>query len=124
MVHAFMKPNCGRLAGMVRPVLAAAVLALTWIGTDSTCESGEEADEKGRPAAKPVSRSGDRPQHAVNYTKLARSLVRYPNNPVIEVGGKSMWDDQTLGCFTSRYKTEAEQGLNSDFGCRVAIDLP
>ncbi|MBI5757454.1 MAG: SDR family NAD(P)-dependent oxidoreductase [Planctomycetales bacterium] len=35
----------------------------------------------------------------VNYTKLARSLVRYPHNPVIKVGEKGAWDDQTLGCF-------------------------
>ncbi|MDP7018934.1 MAG: hypothetical protein QGG36_24265 [Pirellulaceae bacterium] len=48
----------------------------------------------------PVARSGDRPQRAVNYTKLARSLVRHPNNPVIEVGEKGAWNDQTLGCFT------------------------
>ncbi len=36
----------------------------------------------------------------VNYTKLARSLVRYPRNPVLKIGDKGMWDDQTLGCFT------------------------
>ncbi|MBC8872791.1 MAG: hypothetical protein H8E44_25440 [Planctomycetes bacterium] len=59
-----------------------AVLPLIWIGTESTCEAGEEADGK------------------INYTKLARSLVRYPNNPVIKVGERGMWDDQTLGCFT------------------------
>ncbi len=39
-------------------------------------------------------------QRTVNYTKLARSLVRYQNNPVIKVGEKGKWDDQTLGCFT------------------------
>ncbi len=50
-----------------------------------------------------VVRSADRPQHAegkVDYTKLARSLLRYPDNPVIKVGKKGAWDDQTLGCFT------------------------
>ena len=36
----------------------------------------------------------------VNYTKLARSLVRHSQNPVIRVGEKGAWDDQTLGCFT------------------------
>ncbi|MDP7018933.1 MAG: SUMF1/EgtB/PvdO family nonheme iron enzyme, partial [Pirellulaceae bacterium] len=36
----------------------------------------------------------------VNYTKLARGLVRYSKNPVIEVGKKGQWNDQTLGCFT------------------------
>jgi len=77
-----MKPNCGRLTGMVRSALAGAVLALTWIGTESTNEAGEEAEG------------------TIDYTKLARSLVRYPNNPVIKVGEKGMWDDQTLGCFT------------------------
>lgn len=35
-----------------------------------------------------------------DYTKLARSLKRYPNNPVITVGKKGEWDDQTLGCIT------------------------
>jgi len=95
-----MKPNCGRLTGMVRAALAAAVLALTWIGTESTCEAGEKSDEKGRPAVKPVARSGDRPQPAVNYAKLARSLVRHPDNPVIKVGQRGAWNDQTLGCFT------------------------
>ena len=39
-------------------------------------------------------------RRAINYTKRARSLVRYPDNPVIKVGKKGAWDDQTLGCFT------------------------
>jgi len=67
---------------VARTTLAGAVLALTWIGVESTCEAGEKTDRK------------------VNYTKLARSLVRYPDNPVIKVGEKGAWDDQTLGCFT------------------------
>ena len=70
----------------MRLIVFTITLALTWIGTESTCEAGEKADGKGTPA--------------VNYTKLARSLVRYPNNPVIKVGEKGAWDDQTLGCFT------------------------
>jgi len=64
----------------------AAGLTLTSFGVESTCDAGEKADGKGTAA--------------VNYTKLARSLVRYPDNPVIKVGEKGMWDDQTLGCFT------------------------
>jgi formylglycine-generating enzyme required for sulfatase activity len=36
----------------------------------------------------------------IDYTKLARNLVRYQNNPVIKVGEKGAWDDQTLGCLT------------------------
>ncbi|MFQ6039465.1 MAG: hypothetical protein ACE5PV_01310 [Candidatus Poribacteria bacterium] len=36
----------------------------------------------------------------MNYTKLARSLARYYHNPVLKVGKKGMWNDQTLGCFT------------------------
>jgi len=46
---------------------------------------------------------GDRAGRAdgtADYTKLARSLVRHPNGPVIQVGEKGAWDDQTLGCFT------------------------
>ena len=34
------------------------------------------------------------------HTKLARSLVRYKDNPVIRVGKEGSWNDQTLGCFT------------------------
>ncbi len=58
--------------------------------------------ESGRPAVEPMARSGDRPQPVrdIDYTKLARSLVRHPNNPVIKVGEKGAWNDQTLGCFT------------------------
>jgi hypothetical protein len=36
----------------------------------------------------------------IDYTKLARSLQRAPGNPVIKVGKKGMWNDQTLGCFS------------------------
>lgn len=74
--------NGGRLTGTICSVLAGAVLALTWTGTDSICEAREETDGK------------------VDYTRLARSLVRSPNNPVIRVGEEGAWDDQTLGCFT------------------------
>ena len=85
---------------------AVAVLAVMWTATQSTAEAGEGAGEKGRPSVEVVARSGDRPQHgdrpqrAVNYTELARSLVRYPENPVVKVGKKGAWNDQTLGCFT------------------------
>ncbi len=65
---------------------AAAGSALTRIGTESTCVAGEKADGTGAPL--------------VDTTKLARSLARHPNNPVIKVGEKGAWDDQTLGCFT------------------------
>jgi hypothetical protein len=47
-----------------------------------------------------TSRQGDDVSPAVDYTKLARSLARSPGNPVITVGEKGEWDDQTLGCFT------------------------
>lgn len=57
-------------------------LALSVIGTESTCVAGDETDG------------------TINYTKLARSLVRYHDNPVIKVGKEGMWDDRTLGCFT------------------------
>lgn len=35
-----------------------------------------------------------------DYVSLARHLVRYPHNPVLRVGTKGSWNDQTLGCFT------------------------
>jgi formylglycine-generating enzyme required for sulfatase activity len=79
-------------------------------------ETQTTPQDSGTPAVKPVARSGDRPQRearsgeqpqrtdptqrAVNYTRLARSLVRYPHNPVIKAGEQGAWDDQTLGCFT------------------------
>ena len=47
--------------------------------------------------------SPERTQHAtatINYTRQARSLKRYADNPVIKVGEEGAWDDQTLGCFT------------------------
>jgi len=56
-------------------------------------KSVEEAGQAGEKA-------DGRDASSVSYTKLARSLVRYPKNPVIEVGKKGDWDDQTLGCFT------------------------
>lgn len=62
--------------------------------------SKEAPKDSARPTVKPVAQSEDRPQRAVNYTKLARSLVRYDDNPVIRVGGRGAWDEQTLGCFT------------------------
>lgn len=62
------------------------LLVLTCIASEST----------GRADDKPVGSSGA----AVDYTRLARNLVRYPNNPVIKVGEKGAWDDQTWGCFT------------------------
>lgn len=65
---------------------AAATSALVWIGTESTCGAGQKAGAKGAPG--------------VDYTKLARTLARYAGNPVIKVGEKGAWDDQTLGCFT------------------------
>ena len=82
MVHATMMHDCRWLAGMAHPVLAGAVVALACIGTDRTCEAEERGAGK------------------VDYTKLARSLVRHRNSPVIKVGPKGAWNDQTLGCFT------------------------
>ena len=86
MARATGERNYGRPAEPVRLALTGAVLALTWIGIESTCEAGEKSEGKSSPT--------------VNYTELARSLVRYPHNPVITVGEEGMWDDQTLGCFT------------------------
>jgi hypothetical protein len=80
MIHTTLKSS--ESIATVRLALSGAMLALAWIGGGSTCEAGEETDGE------------------VNYTKLARSLVRYPDNPVIKVGEEGMWDDQTLGCFT------------------------
>lgn len=60
-------------------------------------------------AATPGDRSRDRSSGAtaekksggeVGFTKLARSLVRRSDRPVITVGRKGEWDDQTLGCMT------------------------
>lgn len=39
-------------------------------------------------------------QDGSDLITLARSLVRHPDNPVIQIGKKGDWDDQTLGCFT------------------------
>lgn len=39
-------------------------------------------------------------QETLDLTSLARSLVRHSDNPVIQIGKKGDWDDQTLGCFT------------------------
>ncbi len=76
------------------------LLVLTWIAMESTCPASEETNGDGGPATTPVARSENGPQHAGDYTKLARNLVRYFNNPVIKVGTEGEWDDQTLGCFT------------------------
>jgi len=81
-----MKLRRVQLTGGARPALAGALVALVWTGTVLTCEAAEEPGGKGRPAR--------------SHTRLARSLVRYSGNPVIKVGQKGMWDDQTLGCFT------------------------
>ena len=62
--------------------LAGAVLVLIWIGMYSNGEAEGKADAK------------------IDYTNLARSLVRFPGNPVIKVGKKGSWDDQTLGCLS------------------------
>ena len=37
---------------------------------------------------------------AVDYNWRARNLVRYAHNPVIRVGEKGAWNDQTWGCFS------------------------
>jgi len=69
--------------------------------TDRKVSATRDRDlASGSSAVESAARSGDRPRHAVNHTELARSLVRYRNNPVIKVGEKGAWDDQTLGCFT------------------------
>ncbi len=65
-------------------------------------DHGKTARASTNPAVPRRSRQATGPQtgREVDYTKLARSLVRYPNNPVIKVGQKGDWDDQTLGCFS------------------------
>lgn len=82
MIHATIQPNGRASNHPVGSALAMMMAALTWIGTDLACHAGEPDDR------------------AVGYSRLARSLVRYPHNPVIKVGQKGAWDDQTLGCFT------------------------
>ncbi len=37
---------------------------------------------------------------SVDYTRLARSLKKYEGNPVLRVGPKGAWNDQTWGCFS------------------------
>lgn len=71
-----------RKTSFIYQASAGALMVLIWVALESTCQAEEKNVGK------------------VNYTKLARSLVRYPHNPVIKVGKKGMWDDQTLGCFT------------------------
>jgi hypothetical protein len=79
---------------------------------DSACETEEKADEN------------------VNYAHLARDLVRYPANPVIVVGRKGEWDDQTLGCFSVLdcgdafyfYSEGAQCGQPQNIGMAVSRD--
>jgi len=59
MARATVERNYGRPAEPVRLALTGAVLALTWIGIESTCEPGEKSEGKSSPT--------------VNYTELARS---------------------------------------------------
>lgn len=46
------------------------------------------------------SAAGRAEYRAPDYTRLARSLVRSPHNPVLKVGPKGTWNDQTLVCST------------------------
>jgi hypothetical protein len=56
--------------------------------------------------------------------------VRYPDNPVIKVGEKGAWDDQTLSCFTVLddgdrfflYSGGAQFGKPKDIGMATSID--
>lgn len=82
----------------------------------------EDDPSEGKSAAKPDGK--------VNYTKLARSLVRYPHNPVIKVGDKGAWNDQTLGCFTVLddgdkfflYSGGAQYGKPTNVGMATSTD--
>ena len=65
-----------------RILLMIVALTLSWGGARSFCRAEDTAEPKG------------------DYTQLARSLVRHSENPVIRIGRKGAWDDQTLGCFT------------------------
>jgi formylglycine-generating enzyme required for sulfatase activity len=66
----------------------------------------------------------------VNYTPLARSLVRFPHNPVLKVGEKGTWNDQTLGCFTVLadgdtyylYSEGSQYGKNKYIGVATSRD--
>ena len=74
--------------------------------------------------------SVDKRDVALDYTKLARSLVRHGNNPVIKVGKKGAWDDQTLGCFTVLddgerfffYSGGAQHGKSKNIGMATSAD--
>lgn len=57
-----------------------------------------EGDGGERPTG--AQRGSPDPAETVAYTELARRLVRYPRNPVLKVGQKGAWNDQTLGCFS------------------------
>ncbi len=116
MTHTTVERNGGWPTGRVQSALAGALLALVSIGTESTCSAGEEVNGRDSPA--------------VDYTELARSLVRYPDNPVIEIGEKGMWDDQTLGCFTVLdggdafhfYSGGTQHGQPKKIGMATSID--
>lgn len=82
MTLAIGNPDWERVRGMMLSVMAVVALAMNWLGAGPACGAAEQ------PAGK------------FDYTRLARSLARYPDNPVIKVGKKGAWDDQTLGCFT------------------------
>ncbi|GBD36568.1 hypothetical protein HRbin36_01693 [bacterium HR36] len=66
----------------------------------------------------------------INYTHLARNLVRHPNNPVLKVGAKGSWNDQTLGCFTVLdagekfllYTEGAQFGKRKNLGLATSLD--
>ncbi len=112
MEYATVTRYCKRLTGLVRSAWVTALLSLSWIGTEATCKAEEKADQK------------------VNYTKLARSLVRHPHNPVIKVGEKGAWNDQTLGCFTVLddgdkfffYSEGAQYGKSKNVGMATSTD--
>ncbi len=112
-----VKRNSFRSQRRIWSVVCAVLLAVNatagGIGTVATCEAQEEKAEQ-----------------RVNYTHLARSLVRYPRNPVIKVGEKGAWDDQTLGCFAVLddgdtfyfYSEAAQHGKPKNLGMATSKD--
>lgn len=66
----------------------------------------------------------------INYTQLARNLVRHPHNPVLRMGEKGAWNDQTLGCFTVLdtgkqfflYTEGARYGKHKSIGLATSAD--
>jgi len=112
MTRASTQSDAEPLLRVVVSALVASALAVACVGTYSACAAEERPDE------------------SVNYTKLARSLVRYSGNPVLRIGERGDWDDQTLGCFTVLddgdkfylYSGGAQYGKPKNIGMATSAD--